>query len=82
VIHGDVTFYVDGDPLRFTGSNVIPAYAGRKQAVYAHEDTVITMSFATDATTVAEAEDAFTDEAHRLGSRASPECNTYLVTGV
>jgi hypothetical protein len=82
VIHGDCTFYVDGDPLRFTGSNIIPTFGGRRQAVYAHTDTVITMSFSTDAQTVEAAEDQFTDDAHRLGSRRSPECNTYLVTGV
>jgi hypothetical protein len=82
VIHGDCTFYVDGEPMRFRGANIVPAFAGRKQAVYAHEDTIITMSFATDAVTVAEAEEAFTDDAYRLGSRKYPECNTYLVTGV
>lgn len=82
MIHGKCVFYTDGPPLAIAGSAVVPAFAGRRQAVYAEEDTIITMSFATDATTVEQAEEEFTPDAHRLGSRAHPECNTYLVTGV
>lgn len=82
IINGKCVFYTDGPPLAIRGSAVVPAFAGRRQAVYAEEATIITMSFATDASTVEEAEEQFTPDARRLGSRSHPECNTYLVTGV
>lgn len=44
------------------GFAVLKAAAGRRQAFFAHEDTFITMVFATQAKTVAEAEKEFTDE--------------------
>lgn len=81
VVHGDVTVYVDGEPLLLMGYNVLPAYAGRKQAAYAHTDTHYTMSFATTATTVEEAEAEFTDEVEALGSRRIDASNTTMITG-
>lgn len=81
VVHGDVTVYVDGEPLLLMGHNVMPAYAGRKQAAYAHTDVHYTMSFATDATTVEEAEAEFTDEVEALGSRREAALNTTMITG-
>lgn len=67
---GDVTVYVGGDePFRIRGHNVIPAYAGRKQAFVAISDMALTMLFPTKATTVEEAEEEFTDEADKLLSR-------------
>ena len=81
-ISGDVTFYVGGKSIDFSGYNVIPAYAGRKQAVLVHTDSYITMLFQTTATSVEEAEKEFTDEYELLGSHKVEELNTTLVTGV
>ncbi len=51
---------------------VIPALAGRKQVLYAVEETNLTMLFPTTAKTVEEAEEEFTGEAHKLLSRRNP----------
>lgn len=80
-IHGDVTVFIGDDTIRLQGYNVIPASAGRKQAFAAHADTHITMSFATNARTVQEAEDEFTDEAHLLLSRREPGHDVVIITG-
>ena len=57
------------------GYNVIPASLNRKTAYYAYDDTFITMLFATDASSVEEAENEFTDEADRLMSRQPQSVN-------
>tara|TARA_R110000822_G_scaffold2705_9_gene12604 strand:+ start:1400 stop:1861 length:462 start_codon:yes stop_codon:yes gene_type:complete len=82
IISGDVTFYVGDGAVDFSGYSVIPAYAGRKQAVLVHTDSYITMLFQTTATSVEEAEKEFTDEYELLGSHKVEELNTTLVTGV
>lgn len=69
MLTGDVTVFRGTDSVRLTGSNTIKAEAGRKSAFFAHADTTITMIFATNAATVEEAENEFTNEAHRLQSR-------------
>ncbi len=82
IVSGDATIFMDGDTFRFTGYHVLPASAGRKQAIMAHEATTLTMLFATEATTVAEAEAEFTDETDMLASKSGDNSNTILVTGV
>ncbi len=72
---------VGDKPMRLTGHCVIPASAHRKQAFTAHEDTYLTMSFATGAATVEEAEDEFTDEAALLLSRRPDSPNEVTITG-
>lgn len=70
VINGDCTVYLDdGATIRVHGHLVVPARAGRKQAYHTHRETSITMSFATNARTVEEAEAEFTDEHELLASR-------------
>ena len=69
VIQGAASFYVGDDVVYFEGYNVVPASAGRKTVVYADEDTWVTMFFQTTAKTVEEAEEQFTDETGKLGSR-------------
>lgn len=69
ILYGDVSVYVGGSTKRLQGYRVIPAPANRKQIFYAHEDTYLTMSFATSAKTVTEAEEEFTDETDKLLSR-------------
>ena len=70
-VSGDASVFVGGEVSRLVGYQVVPAFAGRKQVFYAHEDTYITMMFATEAKTVAEAEQEFTDEFALLVSRES-----------
>ena len=81
VINGDVTVFADNESFRLTGFHVLPASANRKQAFIAHADTAMTMIFASDATTVHDAENEFTDEAHGLMSRAEDAKNFIIITG-
>lgn len=69
IINGDADVYIGKSTKRLRGYNVLQASAGRKQAFYAHKDTQVTMVFPTDATTVEQAENEFTEEADRLLSR-------------
>lgn len=69
IINGDTDVFVGGETKRLTGYQVLPASAGRKQAFYAYSDTQVTMVFPTKASTVEQAEDEFTEEAHKLLSR-------------
>lgn len=80
-VNGDVTVYADEIAIRFTGYNVLPASAGRKQAFIAHSDTDLTMVFSTLAGSIQEAEEEFTDEADRLMSRAEGAVNFVNITG-
>ena len=81
VINGDVSVYLGDQTLRLTGYNVLPASAHRKQAFFAHTETSITMSFVTDATSIEQAEDQFTDEAGALVSRHEDAINEIIITG-
>jgi hypothetical protein len=76
VVSGDV--WITGGPaeaMRAVGYHVFEAEAGRKTAFLAVRDTWITMLFPTKATTVEDAENEFTDEAHRLMSRRQSQEN-------
>lgn len=68
-ICGDVSVWLGDREQRFTGYHVLAASANRKQAFIAHAPTFVTMSFSTNAKTVEEAENEFTDEAHLLMTR-------------
>jgi hypothetical protein len=81
VINGDVTVFADNESFRLSGFNAIAASANRKQAFIAHADTAMTMVFTTDATTVAQAENEFTDEADSLMSRNEDAENFIIITG-
>lgn len=70
IVSGAVLVYIGTDePLELVGYNVIPASAGRRQVVVAICDTEITAVFPTDATTIDEAERAFSDEFELLAAR-------------
>ena len=69
IISGDALVYGENGPERYAGYHVALGECGRKQAVYAFEDTYFTMLFPTDATTVEEAEMEFTNEYENLLSR-------------
>lgn len=80
IVSGDLTIYTGVESVRVTGFTVLPGSAGRKQAVYAHEDTWASMSFPTQAMSVEEAEKEFTDEWELLGSRSSTS-DQVIITG-
>ena len=81
VFDGDATVNAGDAPVRLTGRHVLAASAGRRQAFLAHADTTLTMVFASQATTVGDAEDEFTDEAHLLFSRKAGAVNRINITG-
>lgn len=81
VVNGNVTVFTGGEPVTLVGNHVLAASAHRRQAFQAHKDTALTMVFATQAKTVEEAEDEFTNEAHLLMSRHPGAANSITITG-
>ena len=81
IVNGDATVNTGEGGHRLTGHHVLAASARRRQAFLAHADTYLTMVFATQAKTVAEAEDEFTNEAHLLISRNPEAVNHITITG-
>ena len=81
VVSGDVSVFANDQEVRVTGYSVLPASPNRKQAFIAHEDTWLTMTFRTDASTVEDAENEFTEEADRLMSRHDQATNYINITG-
>lgn len=71
----------DDDGVHITGTVVIPASAGRKQAFIAYADTTVAMMFPTQAMTIEQAEAEFTDDTDMLMSRRDPDLNTFIITG-
>lgn len=69
IVSGDCGIYLGGEFARVIGQRVFSAAAGRKQIFIARKATDLTMCFPTDAKTVKEAEEQFTDEAHMLQNR-------------
>ena len=80
-ISGDVDIWLGEDSMRVTGYQVLPARGKRKQAFLAHEDTYLTMAFATQAKSIEDAEVEFTHEASLLMSRSPGAKNIINVTG-
>ena len=81
VVSGNVTVYANDQAYEIDGYQVLVASAGRKQVFVAHTDTNMTMTFATDATTVEDAENEFTSEPDLLASRRHKDLNTTIITG-
>ncbi len=81
IVNGDVTVWANHQTMRVRGYRVLIGSVGRKQVFVAHDDTDMTMMFATAATSVDEAEREFTDEWELLMSRSHPDINTELITG-
>lgn len=69
IVNGDAVLHTECGPVEVDGYNVIPAAAGRKQALVAISDTHLTMIFATAARDIDAAEREFTDETDMLMSR-------------
>lgn len=72
IFSGDALVYLGDGHVHLVGYHVLQAEAIRKQIIVTRSDSFLTMVFATEATTVAEAEDEFTEEAHMLLSRRMP----------
>lgn len=82
IVSGHCLAYVGKDkPIEYKGYNVLTASAHRKSAYSALTDTYMTMLFATNAKTVAEAEAEFTDELDLLISHDPNNINHTLITG-
>ena len=81
VVSGNVTVYANDQAYEIDGYQVLVASAGRKQLFVAHTDTNMTMTFATDAKTVEDAENEFTSESYLLASRRHENLNTTIITG-
>lgn len=76
LINGKVQITIDENNVKeINGFDVFLGYPNRKQIMFAHEDTSITMLFKTDAKTIEEAEEEFTDEYSLLMSRNSDAIN-------
>ena len=69
IVSGHVTVFIGGESIELQGYHIVPGQAGRKQVFLAHADTDLTMTFATQAETVDEAESEFTDQPTALMSR-------------
>lgn len=77
---GSVKVYIGNIVEEINGYRIITAKKNRKQLMYALDDTYVTMCFKTNAKTVEEAEEEFTDEAHKLVSRTELGTNTIRIT--
>lgn len=81
IVNGKCVMLAGDKGIGLEGFQVMAASKGRKQVFATVEDTEITMIFRTDAKTVEEAENEFTDEADRLMSRAQNGDDVIVVTG-
>jgi hypothetical protein len=80
IVSGDCAVFMDNETTELKGYNVLSAEGGRKQAFLAHTDLHMSMLFATNATTVDQAEREFTNEIglllSRRGDKPLPELKT------
>jgi hypothetical protein len=81
VVNGHAVVNTSNEGMTLVGHNVLAASAHRRQAFMAIEETHLTMVFATQAQTVEQAEDEFTNEAHLLISRHADAINHITITG-
>lgn len=81
-ISGHVTAFIGDDKAReFKGYKLLTTDANRKQVFFAHENTYLTMFFATNAQNIVDAENEFTDEGELLMSRQPDSLNNVIITG-
>ena len=81
IVCGRATVYIGDVPLELDGYNVLPANAGRKQAILAHGDVHMTMLFASRSVDIEAAEKEFTDEYEQLASHRAEASNRTVITG-
>lgn len=81
IICGHVTVFIGDDKAKeFKGYNLLTTDANRKQVFVAHEDTYLTMLFATRSQNIHDAENEFTDDGEFLMSRKSDSLNEIIIT--
>lgn len=81
IVNGKCKIFNGISTVDFEGYNVLPANAPRKMTLLAIEETRLTMIFPTDATTVKEAEEIFTDESSSLVTRKNKDTTPSLIVG-
>ena len=81
IISGNHLIFSGDKAIELIGYNVIAGGPHRKQGGVSITDTWVTMLFPTNAKTVEEAEEQFTDEAHILFSRYEDAENHIRITG-
>lgn len=81
IVEGETLMVTEEGTVALHGYNVLPMSARRKAALVAITETHLTMLFATNARTTAEAEDEFTNEPELLVSRRPDAENIVTVTG-
>ena len=81
IVSGRTKVFTGDGWIELNGYHVLAAKAGRKQIFVTQEETSITMIFRTDAQTVEQAEEEFTEESELLMSKQS-ENDTVTITGV
>ena len=81
IISGEFVLFAGDEAVELNGYHVFTGWPNRKQAGVAKTDTWVTMIFPTDAKTVEEAENQFTDEVDLLSSRKDGALNYVRITG-
>lgn len=76
MVAGDISIGVGRESMRLSGVHVVLASPNRRMALATHSDSTLSMSFATKAQTLEEAEAEFTDEVHLL-ARGPQDTFTY-----
>jgi len=74
-ISGNMKLYIGNKVEVIDGFKIIAAGKHRKQVMFAISETYVTMSFATKAISIEQAESEFTDESDRLVSRLKDSIN-------
>lgn len=80
IMSGNCIVFIGDKSIEREGYHVFAAEANRKQAFIAKEDTYLTMIFSSNALSIEEAEEQFTDEFDRLSSRYDDAVNHIIVT--
>lgn len=80
ILSGNFVLFAGDEAIELNGYNILAGSPHRKQAGVAKTDTWVTMIFPTDAKTVAEAEEQFTDETSVLWSRYEDAENHVRIT--
>ena len=80
ILSGDFVLFAGDKAVKLTGYNVLAGEPNRKQAGVAITDTWATMLFPTNAKTIEEAENQFTDEGNILWSRYEGAVNHIQIT--
>jgi len=81
IVNGKTAVFTGENWIELDGYHVIPARAGRKQIFVTRAETSITMIFRTDAKTVEQAEEEFTDECEALMSRKNDNDTVVITEG-